>query len=45
MNVMVLTGDHDMLQLINDRTSIIIMKKATATTWCIRLNLSWQRSS
>jgi len=27
MNVMVLTGDHDMLQLINDRTSIIIMKK------------------
>ncbi|MEN1985431.1 MULTISPECIES: 5'-3' exonuclease [Paenibacillus] len=27
MNVMVLTGDHDMLQLINDRTSVIIMKK------------------
>jgi len=27
MNVMVLTGDHDMLQLINERTSVIIMKK------------------
>ncbi len=27
MNVLVLTGDHDMLQLIDDRTSIIIMKK------------------
>ncbi|WP_138494100.1 5'-3' exonuclease [Paenibacillus pinistramenti] len=27
MDVIVLTGDHDMLQLINERTSIAIMKK------------------
>ncbi|ANS77069.1 5'-3' exonuclease [Paenibacillus yonginensis] len=27
MNVIVLTGDHDMLQLVNERTSIAIMKK------------------
>ncbi|GGA38288.1 5'-3' exonuclease [Paenibacillus physcomitrellae] len=27
MNVVVLTGDHDMLQLVNERTSIAIMKK------------------
>lgn len=45
MNVMVLTGDHDMLQLINDRTSIIIMKKAMATTWCTTLKRSWQRNN
>ncbi|GJM80976.1 hypothetical protein HMSSN139_34720 [Paenibacillus sp. HMSSN-139] len=36
MDVLVLTGDHDMLQLVSERTSVIIMKKATATTWCIR---------
>ncbi|MBP2000449.1 5'-3' exonuclease [Paenibacillus shirakamiensis] len=27
MDVLVLTGDHDMLQLVNDCTSILIMKK------------------
>ncbi|MBW4838987.1 MAG: 5'-3' exonuclease [Paenibacillaceae bacterium] len=27
MDVLVLTGDHDMLQLVSDRTSVIIMKK------------------
>ncbi|MFD1267068.1 5'-3' exonuclease [Paenibacillus motobuensis] len=27
MEVFVLTGDHDMLQLVTDRTSVIIMKK------------------
>ncbi|GIP43153.1 5'-3' exonuclease [Paenibacillus sp. J45TS6] len=27
MNVMILSGDHDLLQLVNDRTSVIIMKK------------------
>lgn len=27
MNVMVLSGDHDLLQLVNERTSVIIMKK------------------
>ncbi|WP_209853338.1 5'-3' exonuclease [Paenibacillus sediminis] len=27
MDVMVLTGDHDMLQLVDDRTHVIIMKK------------------
>ncbi|MNK30849.1 5'-3' exonuclease [compost metagenome] len=27
MDVLVLTGDHDMLQLVNDCTSVIIMKK------------------
>ncbi len=27
MDVLVLTGDHDMLQLVNERTSVIIMKK------------------
>lgn len=27
MNVMVLSGDHDLLQLVNDSTSVIIMKK------------------
>lgn len=27
MNVFILTGDHDMLQLINESTSVIIMKK------------------
>lgn len=27
MDVQILTGDHDMLQLVNDRTSVIIMKK------------------
>lgn len=45
MNVMVLTGDHDMLQLINDRTSIIIMKKAMATTWCTTPKRSWLRNN
>jgi 5'-3' exonuclease len=27
MDVLVLTGDHDMLQLVSERTSVIIMKK------------------
>lgn len=27
MDVLILTGDHDMLQLVNERTSVIIMKK------------------
>ncbi|MEC0257905.1 5'-3' exonuclease [Paenibacillus lautus] len=27
MNVMILSGDHDLLQLVNDSTSVIIMKK------------------
>lgn len=27
MEVLILTGDHDMLQLVNERTSVIIMKK------------------
>ncbi len=27
MNVLILTGDHDMLQLVSERTSVIIMKK------------------
>ena len=27
MNVMILSGDHDLLQLVSDRTSVIIMKK------------------
>lgn len=27
MNVMILSGDHDLLQLVNERTSVIIMKK------------------
>ena len=27
MRVMILTGDHDMLQLVNEQTSVIIMKK------------------
>lgn len=27
MNVMVLSGDHDLLQLVNETTSVIIMKK------------------
>jgi len=27
MDVFILTGDHDMLQLVTDRTSVIIMKK------------------
>lgn len=26
-NVMILSGDHDLLQLVNERTSVIIMKK------------------
>lgn len=27
MNVMILSGDHDLLQLVNERTKVIIMKK------------------
>lgn len=27
MNVMILSGDHDLLQLVDERTSVIIMKK------------------
>lgn len=27
MNVMILSGDHDLLQLVSERTSVIIMKK------------------
>lgn len=33
MDVMILSGDHDLLQLVDERTRVIIMKKGTAIIW------------
>ncbi|MDB5055385.1 MAG: hypothetical protein JWM44_3435 [Bacilli bacterium] len=39
--VFILTGDHDMLQLINERTSVIIMKKGKSNYTVYNLALLW----
>lgn len=42
-NVSILTGDQDILQLLDDNISVILLKKAMATTLFIHLKLSLRR--
>lgn len=41
--VYILTGDHDMLQLVTDNVKVIIMKKAAPTIRCMIRRSCWRK--
>lgn len=43
--VYILTGDHDMLQLVNDSVKVVIMKKAAPTIRCTIQRNCWKNGA